>query len=50
MLHSICICILLFRASIMHKNAQNNWSDGGLDAALESTLHGGLNVVLEGVP
>ena len=34
----------------MRKSAQNNSSDGGPDAAIEGTLHGGLNVALEGAP
>ena len=32
----------------MRKSAQNNSSDGGPDAVIEDTLHGGLNVALEG--
>ena len=31
-------------------SAQNHSSSAGPDAALEGTLHGGLNVVLEGAP
>ena len=34
----------------MRKSSQNNSSNGELDDALEDTLYGGLNVVLEGVP
>ena len=34
----------------MHKSAQNNSSSGGPDAALEGTLHGGVNVALKGAP
>ena len=34
----------------MRKSAQNNSSNGGPDAALESTLHGGFNVALKGPP
>ena len=34
----------------MRKNAQNNSSNGGLDAALEGTPHNEVNVALEGAP
>ena len=34
----------------MRKNAQFNWSNDGLDAVLEGTLHGGGNVALESAP
>ena len=34
----------------MRRIAQNNSSNGGLDAAIEGTLHGGVNVGLEGAP
>ena len=34
----------------MHKSAQNNSSNDGPDTALEGTLHGGVNVTLEGAP
>ena len=35
--------------SLMHKCVQNGLSNGGLDAALEGELVGGLNVGLEWV-
>ena len=34
----------------MRKSAQSNSANGGPDAALEGTLHGGVNVALEGAP
>ena len=34
----------------MCKSAQNNSSNGGLDAAIKGILHVGLNVALEGAP
>ena len=34
----------------MCKSAQNNSLNGGPDAALEGTLHGGMNFALEGAP
>ena len=34
----------------MRKNAQNNSSNGGPDAALEGTLHSEVNGALEGEP
>ena len=34
----------------MRKSAQSNSSNGGPDAALEGTLHDGVNVTLEGAP
>ena len=34
--------------SLMNKSAQNNSSNGRLDAALKGILHGRLNVVPEG--
>ena len=34
----------------MRKGAQNNSSNGGPDVALENTLHGEVNVTLEGAP
>ena len=35
---------------LMGKNAQSNSANGGPDAALEGTLHGGVNVTLEYAP
>ena len=35
---------------LMIKIAQSHSSNGGPDAALEGTLHGGINVTLEGAP
>ena len=34
----------------MRKSAKNNSSNGGPDTALEDTLHGEVNVTLEGAP
>ena len=34
----------------MRRSAQNNSSNGGPDAAIEGTLHGRVNVALEGAP
>ena len=34
----------------MRKSAQNNASNGEPDATLEGTLHGGVDVALEGAP
>ena len=38
----------MFVRSLFCKSAQNNSYNCGLDAALEGTLHGELNVALEG--
>ena len=49
-LHLSCACIALVGALIMHKKAKNNTSNGGLDNALEVTLHGRLKVALKSAP
>ena len=36
--------------SLMHTSAQSNSFNSGPDATLECTLHGGVNVVLDGEP
>ena len=36
--------------SLMHKSIQYNSSSGEPDAAVDGTLHGGLNVATEGTP
>ena len=46
-LHLSFACIALVDAVI---NAQKCTSNGGPDAVLEGTLHGGANVALKGAP
>ena len=46
-LHLGFACIALIDALI---NAQKCTSNGGPDAVLEGTLHGGANVALKGAP
>ena len=35
---------------LMRKSAQNNSSNGGPDATIGVTIHGGLNVAFESAP
>ena len=44
-LHLSCTCMLLAGAL---KSSQIDRSNGGPDTALAGTLHGGINVALEG--
>ena len=43
-------CISLFYALFNAQRVQNNSSNSGPDATLAGTLHGGVDVALEGAP
>ena len=49
-LHLSCACIELVGALINVQKCTNNLSNDGSDAALEGTVHGALNIVLEVAP
>ena len=47
-LHLSCVCITLFGESInAQKSAPSNSANGGPYVALEGTVNGGVNVILE---
>ena len=49
-LHLSCVCVALVGALSNAQKWTNNSSNGGYDAGLEGTLHGEVNIAIEGTP